>query len=599
MTDLQHHYKDRNPEETIQIITDFFKQRNSEIRLCSMYHSEIDTYSCAYSLYWHNRYIMTANGKGVNEIYSKASCYSELYERFCAYLLSFSFNSFVKNDVMESNKAKYGYYLYPNEKLLTKEEYLSNEYIYDAAATTLPNLDYMDKYMNTFSNGKYIGMPYRSILDDEKITYQDFASLFRKIGSTGLATGNTIEEALVQGCSEVFERTVIEKLFAIQLPVYYALKYENEYIKKLKQLGYEVYLYDLSYNFNMPVICLIIYHKLYHTSYIKLGSSPIFDIAVERCFTELYQGFCQMDGNRIHNIGLQAYLPVKAIDYSYANAKSLLNSTYTEQIFLDYVILNTVEKSEYNKDIFLPSQSYSNVDLLNHIKYLIKLNNLSFNWLDISPSEQIHTVHIVPTQRITTIRSGFLPTFSTLDKKQKQLLQDTWIYIYNTLNKIKNTNIEYDQQQIENKVQPIISALNEIDKNPYDAISHLGMLSGNNLYAIYFCKDYIDITSGYNNIIDLFLQYLDQPPLPVFFPIRDSRKLIWEQYQMVQDLQTRGCSKDYIKKILNEFNMEYIDFNEHQDDIYTYLFYLIYVKNFHDLYNSDEYTEYLKEVIGI
>ena len=64
----------------------------------------------------------------MTEIYSKASCLAELYERFCAYIWSYSNNFFLKQDVMNRRKEKYGYYFYPNEKKLTKEEYLNNTY---------------------------------------------------------------------------------------------------------------------------------------------------------------------------------------------------------------------------------------------------------------------------------------------------------------------------------------------------------------------------------------------------------------------------------------------------------------------------------------
>jgi len=52
LTDLNHHYKERDPEKTIKIVEDFFKKRNIEIRKLNEAHSNIDTYSCSYGLYW-------------------------------------------------------------------------------------------------------------------------------------------------------------------------------------------------------------------------------------------------------------------------------------------------------------------------------------------------------------------------------------------------------------------------------------------------------------------------------------------------------------------------------------------------------------------
>ena len=42
-------------------------------------------------------------------------------------------------------------------------------------------------------------------------------------GTTGLATGNTLEEALVQGCSELFERIAVERFFYEPQSEYYLI----------------------------------------------------------------------------------------------------------------------------------------------------------------------------------------------------------------------------------------------------------------------------------------------------------------------------------------------------------------------------------------
>lgn len=594
MTDLIHHYKDREPEETIQIIIDFFKSKNIDIKCRAQYHSEINTYSCVYDLYWQGKEILSANGKGMTEIYSKASCLAELYERFCAYIWSYSNNFFLKQDVMNRRKEKYGYYFYPNEKKLTKEEYLNNTYTHQAFSEILPNLNDNTFYsfMHFFSNDKIIGMPYQSFTDD-KIVYQDFHAIFRKIGTTGLATGNTIEEALVQSSSEIFERYITEKFFNNIQNEYYLITYENEQTQKLREAGYEIFLYDLSYNFNLPVILLVLKNIQNQTVYLKFGSSPIFDIAVERCFTEVYQGFIKIAGNTINNIELNIYNPKLTKDYIYQSQKGLLVVDYTKLIFPDFLLFNSKPVNTFNKKIFLESNDYSNIQLLDHIKQLLQLNNLHFNWLNISLSNKIFAVHVVPEEYILTCRSGLLPSFSDLKINYKQALQNMQNYCFNLLIKIKNNKVEYNQANIENVLHQIIKDFQSIDTDIYNPLFYLSLLFGNNIYKIYQCKDDIDIEYNYNSLIDILLQTLNSPPLEVFFPIRDSRKLLWEHYEMFKTLKSRNCDKQYIKKVFDTLNIEFIDFDKYNDSIYIYLIYLLYVDNFYKIYNSLQYKEYL------
>jgi ribosomal protein S12 methylthiotransferase accessory factor YcaO len=41
----------------------------------------------------------------------------------------------------------------------------------------------------------------------------------------------------------------------------------------------------------MPVCMVVMYNQDSQILYYRMGAAPVFDIAVERCFTELYQGW--------------------------------------------------------------------------------------------------------------------------------------------------------------------------------------------------------------------------------------------------------------------------------------------------------------------
>lgn len=166
-------------------------------------------------------------------------------------------------------------------------------------------------------------------------------------------------------------------------------------------------------------------------------------------------------------------------------------------------------------------------------------------------------------------------------------------YCFNLLIKIKNNKVEYNQANIENVLHQIIKDFQSIDTDIYNPLFYLSLLFGNNIYKIYQCKDDIDIEYNYNSLIDILLQTLNSPPLEVFFPIRDSRKLLWEHYEMFKTLKSRNCDKQYIKKVFDTLNIEFIDFDKYNDSIYIYLIYLLYVDNFYKIYNSLQYKEYL------
>jgi ribosomal protein S12 methylthiotransferase accessory factor YcaO len=46
----------------------------------------------------------------------------------------------------------------------------------------------------------------------------------------------------------------------------------------------------MSYIYKVPVLMSLIVNKKTHTVTINIGASPVFEIAVERVLTELYQG---------------------------------------------------------------------------------------------------------------------------------------------------------------------------------------------------------------------------------------------------------------------------------------------------------------------
>jgi len=111
-----------------------------------------------------------------------------------------------------------------------------------------------------------------------------------------MAAGNTLEEALNQGISEIFERYVTFEFYQNKIDKYYILEkndINNNIIKDLitniETHNNKIYFIDFSYNYNLPVIGCICIDLNTNGIKCSFGSFPIFDIAIERCITELYQ----------------------------------------------------------------------------------------------------------------------------------------------------------------------------------------------------------------------------------------------------------------------------------------------------------------------
>lgn len=122
--------------------------------------------------------------------------------------------------------------------------------------------------------------------------------LYRSMcGSTGLCAGNTREEALCQGLNEIIERYVLWGIFYDKIkPLNFLSLHDFQ--------GHEIYdnLHKLSQEFNItihnwapqfdgiPVIGLLLSRKSDNTYTYRLGADFNAITALERCYTEIFQG---------------------------------------------------------------------------------------------------------------------------------------------------------------------------------------------------------------------------------------------------------------------------------------------------------------------
>ncbi len=115
--------------------------------------------------------------------------------------------------------------------------------------------------------------------------------------SNGMSAGNNLYEAQVQCLSEIFERAVKKRIIEQELvlpdvPPAVLAKFPGIIagIKALEEQGYPVVVKDASLGGQFPVMCITLMNPKTGGVLASFGAHPSFEVALERCMTELLQG---------------------------------------------------------------------------------------------------------------------------------------------------------------------------------------------------------------------------------------------------------------------------------------------------------------------
>ncbi|MGC8691120.1 MAG: YcaO-like family protein [Caldisericum sp.] len=323
------------------------------------------------NLYWVSLEVpelgIFSNGKGVDHELALASAYGEFIERLG--------NGLLYSPILIDKfaKEKYGFYYFPDEEFIEISK-LTNildeetRKAYEFADNEGNALDYLDNFLVTKNTKKgLICFPFWDLRKNNKV-YIPSILVQSYYGSNGMCAGNTMEEALVEGLSEILERFVNIKILTNDIrppiiPEEFLKKYfPNQYntIKNIERNGiFKITVKDCSLGINLPVIGLILVDTKSKKYIIKFGAHPIPQIALERCLTELVQGRSLLKFD-----GLSYFIPHKLYDneFSWRIQKILKEGTgeYPFSFFREGSY-----KFEYH-----PMMYHKNIDLLN---YLVKL----------------------------------------------------------------------------------------------------------------------------------------------------------------------------------------------------------------------------------
>ena len=528
MNNLNKHFKDRSPKETIQIVQNFFNNYNFSIKTTVNNQSESGTYFSRIELYKNNVFIIGANGKGMTELYSLASGFSELYERFCNkifFLSNLTANKRISS-IQPSNKDT------RNFKDIIKQ----NSFLLEWAKPLFNDENSLIEYLKIITNNTPLQESYYEFNNFNNYFSLDSRILFKLTGSKGMVAGNNLEEALNQGLSELYETWVRDNIFLTPPTQLYALSdkvlqtlpiYNN--IQKLKQLNYKIYICDLGYNYNAPVIMSILLNPYEYNIGYNIGAFPILDIAVERTITELYQGISSY--KNIHDL----QIPFKTLTPSNIlinNCNSLSMFSFDEKLIKNIKIVDTPSK------VFLNSnQNLTNKDINN---YFIKLNqshNFHFYYKNNS---------LIPEMTALQI---FCPEIKSWESNYSQYKHMSNLYKQKFFKEIKDAyrliNNSNNISQFLINLNQVLNNINTVNRDGF----LIGILLGGDSFSFYtnypdniLIFDILSIYQNNNNLENL-----------VLFSKHQIYKSYFTKFSFIQRYLKAGYSKQEIIDIYNLF----------------------------------------------
>lgn len=249
-----------------------------------------------WSVHIRDRYCpyLFTNGKGVTKEAALASALGEFFERLnCNYFFA---DFYLGGTIADSD-----FVHYPNEKWFPLSEEMSKELMneelwdyYDSEHELSP-AQLVDTNSGNLERG-IVALPYTRVRDN-KMFYIPMNIIGNLYVSNGMSAGNTKTEARVQALSEIFERSIKNRILAegIALPTIpdeVLNRYPKvvEAIKELEAAGFPIICKDASLGGKYPVINVTLLNPQEGTAFASFGAHPKFQVALERTLTELLQG---------------------------------------------------------------------------------------------------------------------------------------------------------------------------------------------------------------------------------------------------------------------------------------------------------------------
>ncbi len=544
---INNKYKEVNPEETVNRIRSILNNIGIMPVETKWFNSAENFYSVRIEI--PNTDIGT-NGKGTTHLFALASAYAELMERIqnmSPFKLSI--------DLDEKSYVKEGFYFLNDEKEITTDEFINEKNDWLQEQIKYNGLDNNKEKLNVLAalwdqisydsrKNTFVGTPLQN-LETKEITYVPQIMLSKMYMSNGMCAGNKKEEALVQGISEVIERYVNKKIIKEKItppdvPLEYLIKYPNiiKMIKTIQTKGpYTLMIKDCSLGENLPVIGAILHNSVKQSYFVKFGSFPDFEIAVERTLTEM------MQGQNIENMrGMSNFISSDNSSSDQNILGILVNGIgdYPLEVF------ESQPTYEFNPNAFIKFNS--NLEIIEYYKKLFKNKNKTIYIRDATCFE-------FPTYQV------IVPNFSEIEEfnNEESLVK------YFKYKEIKKKLLKLDELCDEEKKDIIQIIINNFHINSKPA-KLIGILdekrypwyyhSTGQLLTLLYCqiKDYDNAYKIYHNWLKLnvFNQNNNERKL---FSLNNYLKLKKENksIEQIKNFMSKYYQKDIVNDIIENY----------------------------------------------
>lgn len=362
-------FKDEQPEITVKKIIEKLSLIGIDIDE-EWYDSKIEN---CYSLRVTSKgKIPGTNGKGVSKAFARASAYGEFMERLESGLFFYKFQSF------DNDESVLLHAYAPDKRYMTKAELLENsEWMESIVKKYGVTKEHIANLSSVYACGdRILTVPYYSLFED-KYVYLPVHLVEHIYSSNGCCVGNTREEAWIHALSEIFERNSNIEIISSgkAVPVIPREKLSgfdtvNSILDTIEAEGiYDIEILDCSCGKQYPVIATRIINKKTKEYVVKVGADPVFEIAVERTLTEIFQGrnierFTSNHGGRILNKEDDVSVALNVI-----NQLETGRGLFTANFFVD--------SDTECADVFFPeNRDKTNLELLKWVVNKFKEKNL-------------------------------------------------------------------------------------------------------------------------------------------------------------------------------------------------------------------------------
>lgn len=284
-------HKDATPAETIARIRDCYQSLDLEMDCRVERH--IDGVYSAYILDVRSGW--NAAGKGTTEEYCLASAYGESMEHLCNHF------AFDISKTGTDAQTHMGFLRYPDEV------WLPIHHIREAAPAVFQDMERcfapdesgmtLELVWQAILGERTPFIPYYSIAQKQTVMLPD-AVLSKMCGSNGGGSGNTPEEAIGHALDEILERhakyrIIYDRLTPPTIPPEYIHSRCPELYDLIRRIektgGLSVIVKDASLGQGYSVVCILVIDAEHQRYLANFGAHPCFEIALERCLTELFQ----------------------------------------------------------------------------------------------------------------------------------------------------------------------------------------------------------------------------------------------------------------------------------------------------------------------